>query len=69
MMNEKEVKYNRIVVTAALDLLERPGMTIDKLRTMREDFIKSGGPSDELDQMYYDAILAAIEMMTRPMFE
>lgn len=67
-MIKNDTKRTIAVTTAALHLLERPGMTIDKLRTFRENFIKSGGPSDEIDQMYYDAILAAIEMMTNPIF-
>jgi hypothetical protein len=56
------------VTTAALHLLESPGMTIDGLRTLRENFIERGGAMDDLDQMYYDSVLAAIEMMTNPIF-
>ena len=69
MMNEQTQKHNIAVVAAALDLMNSPGMTVDRLRTLREDFISTGGATDEVDQAYYDAILAAIEMMTRPMFQ
>lgn len=65
----KNDKKRTIAVTAgALTLLESPGMTIDGLRILRESVIQSGGATDELDQMYYDSILAAIEMMTNPIF-
>lgn len=63
-----KTKYNVAVVSAALTLLESPGMTVDKLRQMREDQIRVGF-ADETDQMYYDVILTAIEIMTRPLFQ
>ena len=65
----KNDKKRTIAVTiAALNLLETPGMTLDKLRVLRENFIQGVGAADETDQMYYDSILAAIEMMTNPVF-
>ena len=53
------------VTTAALRLVESPGMTVEKLISLRD---MAGLPTDELDQMYYDSILTAIEMLTNPMF-
>jgi len=61
-------KYNVAVVAAALQLIESPGMTVGKLRTLRE-FEIYNGIKDDVDQMYYDSILAAIEMMERPLFQ
>ena len=66
-MNDKQ-KYNVLITKAALDLLESRGMTVEKLREMREKEVARGIKS-ETDQMYYDVILAAIELMTRPMFQ
>lgn len=68
MMTQTQ-KHNVTVVTAALDLLNRSGMTVDKLRAMREDFIGAGGIADEIDQLHYDSILAAIEIMSRPLYQ
>ena len=67
-MIKNDKKRTIAVTAAALNLLESPGMTLDKLREIRENYIQAGGAQDELDEMYYDAILAAIEMMTNPMF-
>lgn len=65
----KNDKKRTIAVTiAALNLLETQGMTLDKLRVLRENFIQGVRTVDETDQMYYDSILAAIEMMTNPVF-
>ena len=61
-------KYNAAVVVAALSLLDTPGMSIDKLRQIREDQIRFG-IHDEVDQGYYDSILTAIEIMERPLFQ
>ena len=69
MIKHDSKRTRTIAVTAAaLNLLEFPGMTIDGLRTLREGFVERGGPDDEIDQMYYDAILAAIEILTNPIF-
>ena len=70
MIKNDSKRTRTIAVTAAaLHLLvEFPGMTIDGLQTLREGFIERGGAVDEIDQMYYDSILAAIEMMTNPIF-
>jgi hypothetical protein len=62
-------KYNIAVVAGALSLLQSPGMSVDKLRDLREAEIQSAGAQDEIDRMYYDAIITAIEMMERPMFQ
>lgn len=67
-MINNDKKRTIAVTTAALHLLEFPGMTLDGLRALRENFIQGGGAADELDEMYYDSILAAIEMMTNPIF-
>lgn len=67
-MIKNEKKRTIAVITAALHLLEFPGMTIDGLRTLGENYIQAGGAKDEIDEMYYDSILAAIEMMTNPVF-
>ena len=67
-MIKNDKKRTIAVALAALALLETPGMTIDKLRAIRENYILAGGAQDEIDQMYYDSILVAIEMMTNPMF-
>ncbi len=61
--------YNVAVVKAALDLIERPGMTVNKLRDLREAEIRGCGREDELDQMYYDVLVAAIDLMERPLFQ
>jgi hypothetical protein len=65
---KKEQKYNIRVVNAALVLLEQPGMTLERLRSMREDEARSG-LKDEVSEMYYDVLLTAIEIMTRPLFQ
>jgi hypothetical protein len=67
MMTDTQ-KYNVAVVVAALSLLDTPGMTIDRLRELREDQVRLGFDS-KADEGYYDAILTAIEMMERPLFE
>ena len=67
-MIKNDTKRTIAVTAAALALLESPGMTVNRLRAIRESIILSGEAMDDLDQMYYDATLAAIEMMTRPMF-
>jgi hypothetical protein len=61
-------KNNIAVVAGALQLLSSSGMTVEKLRTLRE-FEIYNGIKDDVDQMYYDSILAAIEMMERPLFQ
>lgn len=61
-------KYNIAVVTAAVGLLQSPGMSVHKLRDLREAELRRGDDQDEIDRMYYDAIIAAIEMLERPMF-
>lgn len=53
-----------VVLNTALQILNRDGITLEKLRIFRENYILNGGPQDEIDQLYYDAILAAIEMLT-----
>lgn len=58
-----------VVLNTALQILNRDGITLEKLRIFRENYILNGGPQDEIDQLYYDAILAAIEMLTNPMFD
>jgi len=67
-MMKKEQKYNIRVVNAALVLLEQPGMTLERLRAMREDEALTG-LKDEVSEMYYDVLLTAIEIMTRPLFQ
>ena len=67
-MIKNDTKRTIAVTAAALALLESPGMTVNRLRAIRESIILSGEAMDDLDQMYYDATLAAIEMMTNPMF-
>lgn len=67
-MIKNDKKRTIAVTTAALQLLEFPGMTLDRLRILRDNYIEGGGAADEIDQMYYDSILAAIEMMTNPIF-
>lgn len=67
-MIKNDKKRTIAVTTAALHLLEFPGMTLDGLRALRDTCIERGGATDEIDQMYYDSILAAIEMMTNPIF-
>jgi|LauGreDrversion4_2_1035121.scaffolds.fasta_scaffold46678_11 hypothetical protein len=67
MMTSKQ-KYNVAVTAAALQLIESPGMTTEKLRNLREAELQSGGIQDEVDRMYYDALMAAIEIMERPLF-
>lgn len=64
----KEQKYNIKVVNAALGLLEQPGMTVERLRSMREEEARSG-LKDKVSEMYYDVLLTAIEIMTRPLFQ
>ena len=66
-MNDKQ-KYNVLITKVALDLLGSRGMTVEKLRETREKEVARGIKS-ETDQMYYDVILAAIELMSRPMFQ
>jgi hypothetical protein len=68
MMTNKQ-KYNVAVVKAALELIERPGMTVSKLRDLQEAAIRGCGREDELDQAYYDALTAAIELIERPLFQ
>jgi hypothetical protein len=68
MMTNKQ-KYNVAVVKAALDLVEARGMTVEKLRNLRDDAIKLEMIHDEVGQMYYDALMAAIEIMERPLFQ
>ena len=67
-MIKNDTKRTIAVTAAALALLESPGMTVNRLRAIRESIILSGEAMDDLDQMYYDSILAAIEMMTNPIF-
>lgn len=67
MMTSKQ-KYNVALVKAALELIESRGMTIEKLRNLRDDAIKLEMVHDEVGQMYYDALVAAIEIMERPLF-
>lgn len=58
-----------IVVRDALALLEKPHITLESLRESRELMINTGGPHwDPIHVMEYDAILAAIEMLTNPVF-
>jgi hypothetical protein len=63
IMNKHAQTYNIWVVQAAIDLLQRPGWTINKLRAIREEECRNNIP----DQCYYDVILTAIEIMTRPL--
>jgi hypothetical protein len=44
-------------------------MTVEKLRNFRDDAIKLGMIHDKVGQMYYDTLLAAIEIMERPLFQ
>jgi len=67
MMTSKQ-KYNVAVVAAALQLIESPGMSAEKLRNLRDAELLSGRIQDEVDQMYYDSLMAAIEIMERPLF-
>jgi hypothetical protein len=67
-MIKNDKKRTIAVTAAALTLLESPGMTVNRLRAIRESIIQSGEAMDDLDQMYYDSVLAAIEMMTNPIF-
>ena len=67
-MIKNDKKRTIAVTAAALTLLEAPGMTVNRLRAIRESIILSGEAMDDLDQMYYDSVLAAIEMLTNPMF-
>ena len=68
MMTSKQ-NYNVAVVAGALQLVESPGMTIEKLRDLREAELQSGGIKDEVGRMYYDVLLAAIDLMERPLFQ
>ena len=68
-MMKNNLKYNVAVVKAALDLIESPGMTVERLRDLREAAIRGCGREDELDQMYYDVLMSAIELMERPLFQ
>lgn len=67
MMTSKQ-KYNVAVTAAALELIESRGMTTEKLRNLRDDAIKCEMIHDEVGQMYYDSLMAAIEIMERPLF-
>lgn len=67
-MIKNDTKRTIAVTAAALTLLESPGMTVNRLRAIRESIILSGEAMDDLDQMYYDSVLAAIEMLTNPIF-
>ena len=67
-MIKNDTKRTIAVTAAALTLLEAPGMTVNRLRAIRESIILSGEAMDDLDQMYYHSVLAAIEMLTNPMF-
>ena len=67
-MIKNDKKRTIAVTAAALTLLEAPGMTVNRLRAIRESIILSGEAMDDLDQMYYDSVLAAIEMLTNPMY-
>lgn len=57
---------NRViqVTSDALGLLEMPGMTIERLRELRESFIRTSGITNNQQALYYDSIMAAIEIMT-----
>jgi hypothetical protein len=67
MTNEQQ-KYNMTVAQAALNLIESPGMTVNRLRDLREDQIRIGFRS-KVDQLYYDVVMAAIDLMERPLFQ
>ena len=67
-MTTKQQKYNILVTAAAIELLESSGMTLSKLRGLREDQIQIGFHT-EVDQMYYDVLMAAIDLMERPLFQ
>ena len=62
---------NQIVaqVQDALQLLKTPGVNLEYLRELRERMVTSGGPHwSVVESQKYDAILAAIEILTNPVF-
>jgi len=67
-MTNEQLKYNVTVAQAAINLIESPGMTVNRLRDLREDQIRIGFRS-KVDQLYYDVVMAAIDLMERPLFQ
>jgi hypothetical protein len=61
---EKDINRVIKVTSDALDLLKMPGMTVERLRELRESFIRTSDLSNEQQALYYDSIMAAIEIMT-----
>ena len=70
MMKRKKNMYQTVmVIRDALRLLETPGMTLEYLRELDHRMLNTGGPHwTVVDRMEHEAILAAIEMLTNPVF-
>jgi len=69
MIKTKNRNQTITTVRDALRLLETPGMTLEYLQELERRMMTSGGPHWTLiDRMEYEAILAAIEMLTNPVF-
>ena len=58
--------YNAVVVSQALEILEEKGMTVDKLKDMREAQLLLG-LDDLASHAWYDTLDHAIDIMTKPL--